>query len=195
MPNPINVQSTSNVFIETSDSVFSDGKDGSTALKATPSVTVSKVAIFDGTAFQYLKQVVTGSITLLTGIINTVNLGRYNATPFTLNDGDHRALQLNYRAELLVSNSIYSLTNRGGTTSSTANTITQVIAANPSRRIAKIQSPYGNSVILQVLIGASGSEFVDVELSPGDAYAVPSSDRVSIRCPTTINVPFYASEG
>ncbi len=50
--------------------------------------------LWDGTQWVRWKQATTGSITSLAGIPNTVPIGRYNATPITIGDGDHRALQL-----------------------------------------------------------------------------------------------------
>lgn len=68
--------------------------------------TSSALSIWDGTQWTRLKQAVTGTITSLVGIINVVNLGRYNATQPTLTDGDWRSAQYNSRAELLVALSI-----------------------------------------------------------------------------------------
>jgi hypothetical protein len=61
--------------------------------------------VWDVTNLQWtrLKQAVPGSITSLTGITNIVNLGRYNATPPSLSDGDFRSLQLDSNGRLLVS--------------------------------------------------------------------------------------------
>ena len=104
MPVPINVQASTNVFIETSDSIFSDGKDGSTALKATPTVALAKKTIWDGTAFQLSKQAVSGAITALTGIDSTLTIAQYLATIPTLTDTNWRSLLLSMRGELITSN-------------------------------------------------------------------------------------------
>jgi hypothetical protein len=56
--------------------------------------------LWDGTQWVRQRQAVTGSITSLTGILNGIILGRYNATRPTLTDGDHRSLQLNLRGDL-----------------------------------------------------------------------------------------------
>lgn len=103
MPTPTNVQANTNVFIQNQDTVFNDGNDGSTALKATTTVSLAKLVVWDGSAFQLARQAVVGSITSLLGIANTISLARYNATTPTLTDGDHRALQLSARAELITS--------------------------------------------------------------------------------------------
>lgn len=94
------VQSTTDTYLQNEDTVFATGNDGTTAVKATPTVAIAKNTVFDGSAFQYVKQAVIGSITSLTGIVNVIGLGRYNATQPTLTDGDHRALQLDSNGNL-----------------------------------------------------------------------------------------------
>lgn len=63
----------------------------------------AKGQLWDGSQWVRARQAVTGSITFLGGLVNTINLARYNATTPTLTDGDHRALQLSGRAELITS--------------------------------------------------------------------------------------------
>ena len=104
MPVPINVQASTNVFIQNQDTVFSDGTDGSTALKATPTVSIAKKTIWDGVAFQLSKQAVAGAITALTGIDSTLTVAQYLATIPTLTDTNWRSLLLSMRGELITSN-------------------------------------------------------------------------------------------
>ena len=104
MPTPTNVQASTNVFVQNQDTLFNDGNDGSTALKATPTVSLAKLVVWDGSAFQLARQAVTGSITSpLLGITNVVPLGRYNASTLSLTDGDFRGIQLSKNAELITS--------------------------------------------------------------------------------------------
>ena len=63
----------------------------------------AKGQLWDGSQWVRMRQAATGSITFLGGITNTIGLGRYNVTPPTLTDGDHRALQLSRNAELITS--------------------------------------------------------------------------------------------
>ena len=104
MATPINVQASTNVFIQNQDTVFNDGNDGSTALKATPTVSIAKKTIWDGSAFQLSKQAVAGAITALTGIDSTLTVAQYLATIPTLTDTTWRSLLLSMRGELITSN-------------------------------------------------------------------------------------------
>jgi len=63
----------------------------------------AKGQLWDGSQWIRSRQAVTGSITSLLGIANTIGLGRYNATPFTLGDLEYRAFQLSKNAELITS--------------------------------------------------------------------------------------------
>ena len=202
MPVPINVQASTNVFIETSDSVLSDGKDGSTALKATPTVAITKPTSWDGTAFQLIKQAVTGSITSLVGITNTVGLGRYNATPPTLTDGDHRALQLDGNG-CLKSSAIarpYVFTDRSGTTSGTTNVWTVVSAVNINRQQITIENASVTATLI-VGFGATGSEIVIAggTIPPGSStgnhiFQCSATQQINIKSVTS-SIPFLATEG
>ena len=104
MPTPTHVNSAADTYIQNQDTVFGDGTDGSTALKATPSVSIAKKTIWDGTAFQLSKQAVAGAITALTGIDSTLTVAQYLATIPTLTDTNWRSLLLSARGELVTSN-------------------------------------------------------------------------------------------
>lgn len=103
MPTPTHVNSAADTYIQNQDTVFGDGTDGSTALKATPSVSIAKKTIWDGAAFQLSKQAVSGAITALTGIDSTLTIAQYLATIPTLTDTNWRSLLLSMRGELVTS--------------------------------------------------------------------------------------------
>ena len=151
MPVPINVQASTNVFIETSDSIFSDGKDGSTALKATPTVALAKKTIWDGTAFQLSKQAVSGAITALTGIDSTLTIAQYLATIPTLTDTNWRSLLLSMRGELVTSNiditgALTSITVvDSGSTTVTGQSNQSIITGTPTSGSFVAIAPSGDS--------------------------------------------------
>ena len=151
MPTPINVQSSTNVFIQNQDTVFGDGTDGSTALKATPTVSIAKKTIWDGSAFQLSRQAVSGNITALTGIDSVMSVAQYLATTPTLADTNWKALLLSMRGELITSNidlsgALTSITVAdSGSTTVTGQSNQSIITGTPTAGSFVSISPTGDS--------------------------------------------------
>lgn len=80
------------------------------------------------------------------------------------------------------------------TTSGTANTWSQVFAANSTRRRTVIQNKPTNNFNLVLGLGSSGSEIAFYELEPGNTIVIQSSNRISIQSPGA-SVGYYAAEG
>lgn len=102
--------------------------------------TAAQGLVFDGSVFQFCRQAVTGSITSLVGIINVVGLGRYNATPPTLTDGDHRALQLDVNGNLRTSMQGFVITTCTRSSAAVTSTSGVVLAANSNRKTAVLSN-------------------------------------------------------
>lgn len=55
---------------------------------------------FNGTTWDRLRAGLSGTLTAIAGILNVFPIGRYNATTFTLNDGEYRGLQMDASGNL-----------------------------------------------------------------------------------------------
>ena len=151
MPTPTHVNSAADTYIQNQDTVFGDGTDGSTALKATPSVSIAKKTIWDGAAFQLSKQAVSGNITALTGIDSVMSVAQYLATTPTLSDTNWRSLLLSIRGELITSDidSIGASTSitvaDSGTTTVTGQSNQSIITGVPTVGSVAAIAPSGDS--------------------------------------------------
>ena len=112
----------------------------------------AKGQLWDGSQWIRSRQAVTGSITApLVGIANTIGLGRYNATPFTLGDLEYRAFQLSKNAELITSEidilgSLTSITAAdSGSTTVTGQNGQSIVTGTPTAGSVVSIAPTGDS--------------------------------------------------
>jgi len=125
---------------------------GDTDANPTTTSVGAKGQLWDGSQWIRSRQAVTGSVTSpLTGIANTIGLGRYNATRFTLGDLEYRAFQLSQNAELITSNidlsgALTSITVAdSGSTTVTGQSGQPIITGTPTVGSVVSIAPTGNS--------------------------------------------------
>lgn len=95
---------------------------------------------YNGTTWDRLRTGVTGVFTSALGFLNVLSVGRFNASPLTLADGNLAILQLDANANLKVTASIPGVLTSGGGTLATASTSQQIFGINATRRYLTVQN-------------------------------------------------------
>lgn len=153
--------------------------------------------LWDGSQWSRQRQAITGSITNLTGIINQVGLGRYNAAPPTLTDGDFRALQVDVNGRLLTSSRITDGVNPISNTNPLPTSLPRVATAS----IVSVQTNAAGSsfnsfatnacqcleivnntgVVIEYRRGGSGSTIPILDKTSRLILGITNADQIGVR--------------
>lgn len=135
--------------------------------------TAAQVLVFDGSAFQFRRQAVTGSITSLVGMTNVVPLARYNATLPTLADGDHRALQVDINGNLRTAAQGLVITTCTRSSAAVTSTSSTVLAANANRKSAVLSNAGNVDIFLSRGATAAGGQGILLKANGGNYEITP----------------------
>lgn len=150
-----------------------DNVDANAASSSGHLPTVSHKYSFNGTTWDRDRSGVSVATATLTGLQNSLSMGRFNTTPATRTDGQVSILETDSAGNLLTSEKIIPLTS--DTPSSVASSATSVtlIAANANRRSLTI---FNNSTaILYVCFGATATQAgAKAPIGAGGFYEMPT---------------------